>query len=84
MMQPEPVTVHWAVGVRCPPYSSGVRYCRSAEQKWEEVSAAAHSPKPPSSIADAIHRLSAMVEQAPYSPRKGASCPRMAKPEPMH
>ena len=41
MTQPEPVTVHWAVGVRCPPYSRGVRYCRSAEQKWEEVMAAA-------------------------------------------
>ena len=27
--------------MRWPPYSRGVRYCRSAEQKWEEVTAAA-------------------------------------------
>ena len=31
---PAPVTVHCAVGVRCAPYSSGKRYCRSAVQKW--------------------------------------------------
>ena len=66
--QPEPVTVHCAVGVRWPPYSRGVRYCRSAEQKWEEVMAAAQPPKPPSSSRAARDRLSAMVEQAPYSP----------------
>ena len=30
---PAAVAVHWAVGARCPPYSKGVRYCRSAEQK---------------------------------------------------
>ena len=38
---PEPVTVHCAVGVRWQPYSRGVRYCRSAEQKWEDDSTAA-------------------------------------------
>ena len=38
---PAAVAVHWAVGVRWLPYSRGVRYCRSAEQKWEEVEAAA-------------------------------------------
>ena len=43
MSAPEPVTVHCAVGVRTPPYSSGNRYCRSAEQKCELVSAAACS-----------------------------------------
>lgn len=31
---PAAVAVHWAVGVRLPPYSSGVRNCRSAAQKW--------------------------------------------------
>ena len=36
---PEAVAVHWAVGVRWQPYSRGVRYWRSAEQKWEEVTA---------------------------------------------
>ena len=41
MTAPAPVAVHWAVGGFCPPYSRGFRYCRSAEQKWEEVMAAA-------------------------------------------
>ena len=30
---PAAVAVHWAVGVRCPPYSSGSRNCLSAPQK---------------------------------------------------
>ena len=51
--------------MRCPPYSRGVRYCRSAEQKWEEVTAAANWAKPPSIIMAARDRPSPMVEQAP-------------------
>ncbi|CUP67541.1 Uncharacterised protein [Flavonifractor plautii] len=46
--------------------------------------AAAWVAKPPSSSRAARDRLSAIVEQAPYSPKKGTSCPRTAKPEPMH
>jgi hypothetical protein len=68
-----PVTVHWEVGVRCPPYSSGKRNCRSAEQKWEEVTDATRSQKPPSIKELAIIRPSTIVEQAPKMPRKGIS-----------
>ena len=78
------MAVHWAVGVRCPPYSRGVRYCRSAEQKCEEAVTAAHSPKPPSKVIEARASPSPIVEQAPYRPKKGTSCPRAAKEEPMH
>ena len=81
---PAAVAVHWAVGGRWPPYSRGVRYCRSAEQKWEEVAAAAHCPKPPSSSMAPRARLSPMVEQAPYSPQKGTPQARAAKAEPTH
>ena len=69
--QPEAVAVHWAVGVRWAPYSSGVRNCRSAEQKWELVTAAAFSAAPQSTIMPAIKRVWAIVEQAPYWPRNG-------------
>ena len=62
---PAPVTVHWAVGVRWPPYSRGRRNWRSAEQKWELVMAQVMSANPPSIIIAARERLSAMVEQAP-------------------
>ena len=62
---PAAVAVHWDVGVLCPPYSRGVRYCRSAEQKWEEAVTAAHSPKPPSRVMEARASPSPMVEQAP-------------------
>ena len=58
-------------GVRWLPYSSGVRYCRSAVQKWEETTTPARCPKPPSSVMAARARPSPMVEQAPYSPKKG-------------
>ena len=75
---PEAVAVHWAVGVRWEPYSSGVRYCRSAEPKWEEVTAAAYVPYPPLSRSVAKARLSPMVEQAPYSPKKGTAAARAA------
>ena len=34
MLHPAPVTVRWAVGVVCPPISRGLRYCRSAVEKW--------------------------------------------------
>jgi hypothetical protein len=37
---PAAVTVHWAVGERCPPYSSGNLNWRSAAQKCEAVAAA--------------------------------------------
>ena len=66
---PAAVAVHWAVGVRWPPYSKGVRYCRSAVQKWEETTTPARAPKPPSRVMAARHRPSPRVEQAPYSPK---------------
>ena len=62
---PAAVVVHWAVGVRWPPYSRGVRYWRSAVQKWEETTTPAHSPKPPSKVIEARASPSPMVEQAP-------------------
>src|SRR5699024_173449 len=62
---PAAVAVHWAVGGRWQPYSRGVRYCRSAEPKWEEVMAAAWWPQPPERSREASARLSPMVEQAP-------------------
>ena len=62
---PAPVTVHCAVGVRCPPYSSGSRNCRSAEQKCELVMAHTVSAYPPSIVIAASDRLSAIVEHAP-------------------
>ncbi len=75
---PAAVAVHWAVGVRWEPYSRGVRYCRSAEQKWDEVTAAAYLPYPPLSSSVASARLSPMVEHAPYSPKKGTAAARAA------
>ena len=66
---PAPVTVHCAVGVRCPPYSSGKRNCRSAEQKCEQVMAHTVSAYPPSIVIAASDRLSAIVEHAPYTPK---------------
>ena len=69
MAAPAPVTVHCEEGVRCPPYSSGKRYCRSAAQKWEPVSAQQRRAKPPSISMAPSARLSAIVEQAPYSPK---------------
>ena len=63
--QPPAVAVHWAVGVRWPPYSSGRRNCRSAVQKWDEATAAQRSAQPLAAKMLASDRLSAMVEQAP-------------------
>ena len=81
---PAPVTVHWAVGGRWQPYSRGVRYWRSAVQKWEDTATPARSPKPPSRAIAARISPSPKVEQAPYRPKKGTSCPRAAKEELTH
>ena len=48
----------------------------AAEQKWEEVTATACSASRLSTKSDARQRLSAMVEQAPYTPKKGISSAR--------
>ena len=64
-MQPAAVAVHCAVGVRWFPYGMGIRYCRSAVQKWEEVMVAAMLAKPPSMSIAAMLSPSPMVEQAP-------------------
>ena len=50
----------------------------------EEVRASAFRQKPPLTEIPASSRLSAMVEQAPYSPKVGTSLFRMEKLEPMH
>ena len=42
------------------------------------------SEKPPPTAMEAIRRLSAMVEQAPYSPRCGIPVFRKEKEEPIH
>lgn len=81
---PAPVTVHCAVGVRTPPYSSGKRYCRSADAKCDEVTQA-ETFAPPLSTADAaIIRLCAIVEHAPYCPRYGIPNFISPKLDPMH
>ena len=81
---PAPVTVHCAVGVRTPPYSSGKRYCRSADAKCDEVTHA-ETFAPPLSTADAaIIRLCAIVEHAPYCPRYGIPNFISPKLDPMH
>jgi hypothetical protein len=53
------------------PVFKGSLNCRSAEQKCEEVRAQTVSAKPPSMVMAAKLRLSAIVEQAPYRPKKG-------------
>ena len=68
---PEPVTVHCAVGVRCPPYSIGNLNCLSAEQKCDDVTAIALSAAPLSMNTDADSIVCAIVEHAPYCPKKG-------------
>ena len=82
--QPAAVAVHWAVGERCPPYSRGRRNCRSAEQKWELVTAAACRAAPLSTARAASSRAWAMVEHAPYCPKKGTWYPITPKVEEMH
>ena len=62
---PAAVAVHWAVWVRLAPYSSGVRNCRSAAQKWLLVSARTRSAMPPAANTAARPSVSAMVEHAP-------------------
>ena len=52
----------------------GVRYCRSAVQKWEETTTAAHSPKPPSKVMEARARPSPWWSR-PRRARKGDVLP---------
>ena len=66
-----PVTVHCAVGVRCPPYSSGYLNCFSAEQKCDEVEDTAFLKIPQLTPIAALIIASTDVEQAPYTPLKG-------------
>ena len=82
--QPAAVAVHWAVGARWPPYSKGRRNWRSAEQKWELVTASARRAAPLSTRMDATSSVWAMVEQAPYWPRKGMRKSSRPKVEEMH
>ena len=81
---PAAVAVHCAVGVRWPPYSSGRRNWRSAEQKWEDVTASARRAAPASTNTAAMASVCAMVEHAPYCPRKGISSPRRPNTEAAH
>ena len=61
-----------------------MRYCRSAQQKWEEVRAAALSRNPADIISAARERASPMVAQALYRPYRGTGTFRRAKVVPMH
>ena len=74
---PAAVAVHWLVGVRLPPYSSGKRYCRSAAQKWLEVSAIARRARPVETKQAESASPSAIVAQALYSPTKGICSARI-------
>ena len=65
---PAAVAVHWAVGVRLAPYTSGVRNWRSAAQKWLLVMASSWRAMPPAARQAARASVSAMVEHAPYTP----------------
>ena len=66
---PQPVTVHWEVGGRWPPYSRGILYWRSAVEKCELVTAMAFDAKPELTAIEARASVSAIVEQAPYTPK---------------
>ncbi len=68
---PPPVTVEVAVSGFCPPYSVGLRNCRSAVALWLLVAAIARFAKPPSMSADATAIVSIDVEQAPNRQRNG-------------
>ena len=68
---PEPVTVHWAVGVRWFPSSRGNLNCFSALQKWLEVAQSTFVAPPPSIKTLPMHNPSTNVEQAPNIPKKG-------------
>ena len=65
--------------MRWPPYSRGKRNCRSAEQKWEDVTATARRAIPVSTNSDASPSVWAIVEHAPYCPKKGI--PRLRRPK---
>ena len=80
---PAAVAVHWAVGVRWPPYSSGNRNCRSAVQKWLEVTAPHKSALPLSTNSAASASVCPMVEQAPNCPNSGTPISRTPKVEAM-
>ena len=69
--------------MRWPPYSSGKRNCRSAVQKWEEVTALQRSAAPLSTNTAAIPRVCAMVEQAPNWPSSGTLLSRIPKVDAM-
>ena len=76
--RPSPSTA--PTGGRCVPSSSGKRNCRSAVQKWllaAQTSLVARFRRRGASRPTA--RLSAIVEQAPNSPRNGMPRSRQAK-----
>ena len=68
---PAPVTVHCALGVRCPPYSSGSLNCLSAEQKCDDVTAIARFAALLSVNIAPSASVCAIVEHAPYCPING-------------
>ena len=81
---PDAVAVHCDVGVRIDPYSNGKRYCRSAVQKCEEVTAIARFTVLESISREESSSPSAIVEHAPYSPNSGIPVFLCANEEPMH
>ncbi|MNC65467.1 hypothetical protein D3C75_1157610 [compost metagenome] len=66
---PAPVTVNWAVGGFCPPYSVGYRNCFSTVQLWLQVPASTYCAEPEETMSDPRARLSIAVEQAPKTPK---------------
>ena len=72
------------MGGRCPPYSNGSRNCLSAEQKCDEVTAAAILAAPDSTNKAAMARVCAIVEHAPYCPKKGIFKLRKPNVEEIH
>src|SRR5690606_18420788 len=65
---PAPVTVYWAVGGFCEPYSVGYRNCFSALESWLHVPANTNFAEPEFTRLAANARLSIEVEQAPNTP----------------
>ena len=64
IVQAAPVTVRCEVGIACVPISSGMRYCRSAVQKWLAAAQATLLAKPPSMSIAPMSKDSDIVEQA--------------------
>ena len=81
---PEAVAVRCADGGLCPPYSRGRRNCLSADAKCDEVDATAVLTTCESTKTDASAIDNAIVEQAPYSPKKGICSSLIPKDVPMH